>query len=188
MKNWIWIIALLLTAACTTDRNPQEGNGTPAVRAVCFDNWDRLEEKLAYFKELLDLQDSAIAGQEISIQHLQTLMPQNKVDFQVFMATERYAIIKEGDDDVESPRALYLIAGEMATADTLDMMEQYLKWFDWSDGWVSETLWSTAVDIEKRHPERFHELMKSSESYEDWQDFRDEILQYEQGNNRWHTN
>lgn len=179
MKNLIWAIALLLTAACTTDRNSQEENEAPAVRAVCFDNWDRLEEKLAYFKELLDLQDSAIAGQEISIQHLQTLMPQNKVDFQVFMATERYAIIKEGDDDVESPRALYLIAGEMAAADTLDIMAQYLKWFDWSDGWVSETLWSTAVDIEKRHPERFNELVKSSEWYDAWQEWRDELGEYE---------
>ena len=179
MKNWIWVIALLMVASCTPDRNLQEGNGKSAACAVCFDNWDRLEDKLAYFKELLDLQDSAIAGQEISIQHLQALMLQNRVDFQVFMATERYAIIKEGDDDVESPRALYLIAGEMAAADTLDMMAQYLKWFDWSDGWVTETLWSTAIDIEKRHPEKFQRLMQSSEWYDDWQEWSDELLEYE---------
>ncbi|MCR5425121.1 MAG: hypothetical protein K6E93_10265 [Bacteroidales bacterium] len=179
MKNWIWVIALLMVASCTPDRNLQEENGKSAACAVCFDNWDRLEDKLAYFKELLDLQDSAIAGQEISIQHLQALMPQNRVDFQVFMATERYAIIKEGDDDVESPRALYLIAGEMAAADTLDMMAQYLKWFDWSDGWVTETLWSTAIDIEKRHPEKFQRLMQSSEWYDDWQEWSDELLEYE---------
>ena len=176
MKNWLLAIALLLTAACTTDRNSQDVNGKPAV---CFDNWDKLDEELAYFKELIDLQDSAIAGQEISIQHLQALMPQNKVDFQVFMATERYAIVKEGENDVESPNALYLIAGKMAVTDTLDMMEQYLKWFEWSDGWVSETLWSTAVDIEKRHPERFHELMKTTECYDAWQEWRDESVEYE---------
>lgn len=179
MKKWIWVIALLLAAACTTKRSLQEENEAPAVHAVCFDNWDRLEEKLAYFKELIDLQDSAIAGQDISIQHLQSLMPQNKVDFHVFMDTEPYAILEIDGDKVESPNALYMIAGEMAAADTLDMMKQYLKWFDWSDGWVTETLWSTAVDIEKRHPEKFHRLMKSSEWYEDWQEWRDELLKYE---------
>ena len=125
------------------------------------------------------MQDSAIAGQGISIQHLQALMPQCKVDFQVFMATEPYAYIEVDGDKAESPNALYLIAGEMAAADTLDMMAQYLKWFDWSDGWVSETLWSTAVDIEKRHPEKFHRLMQSSEWYDDWQEWRDELLEYE---------
>ncbi len=180
MKKWIGVIALFLAAACTTDKKPQEEVKKPAV---CFDNWDRLEEKLVYFKELIDLQDSAIAGQEISIQHLQAMMPQNEVDFHVFMATEHYSHIREGDDEVASLRALYLIAGEMAAADTLDMMEQYLKWFDWCDGWVTETVWDKAIEIEKRNPEKFHKLMKSSEWYEDWQDFRDEILQYEQGNN-----
>ena len=160
MKKWIGVIALFLVVACTTDRQPQEEVDEPAV---CFDNWYQLDEKLDYFKELIDLQDSTIAGQEISIQHLQALMPQNKADFVVFMATERYAIVKEGDDDVASPNALYLIAGEMAVADTLDMMELYLKWFDWCDGWVAETVWDKAIEIEKRNPEKFHELMKSSE-------------------------
>ena len=98
MKNWLYFIAMLLAVACTPAREePSENDQKPAV---CFDNWDYLEEKLAYFKELIDLQDSAIAGQEISFQHLQALMPQNEVDFHVFMATERYAIVKEGDDDV----------------------------------------------------------------------------------------
>jgi hypothetical protein len=179
MKKWIWAIVLLLAAACTTDGNHQKNIEESAACAVCFDNWDRLEEKLVYFKELIDLQDSAIACQEISIQHLQALMPQNKVDFHIFMATEHYAFIEKDGNKVESPNALYLIAGEMAVADTLDIMAQYLKWFDWSDGWVTETLWSTAVDIEKHHPEKFRELMKSSEWYEDWQGWRDELLEYE---------
>ena len=176
MRKWIWVIALFLVVACTTDRKPQEEVDEPAV---CFDNWDRFEKKLDYFKELIDLQDSAMAGQEISVRHMQALMPQNEVDFHVFMATERCAFIYEDDEAAESPMALYLIAGEMAAADTLDMMEQYLKWFDWSDGWVSETLWDKAVEIEKRHPEKFHQLMQSSEWYEDWQEYRDELLEYE---------
>lgn len=175
MKKWIFVIAVLLVAACTTDRKPQEENRGPAV---CFDNWDRFEEKLDYFKELIDLQDSAIAGSEISIKHLQALMPQNKVDFHVFMATEPYSVIVVDGQDVELTRALFLIAGEMAAADTLDMMELYLKWFDWSDGWVSEMLWDKAVEIEKRHPEKFHQLMQSSEWYEAWQEYRDELLEY----------
>lgn len=176
MKNWIFVIAVFLVAACTTDRKPAEDE---QMYVVCFDRWCELDEKLDYFKELLDLQDSAMAGSDISIMHLQALMPQNEVDFHVFMATERCAFIYEDDDAVESPRALYLIAGEMAVADTLDMMEQYLKWFDWSDGWVCETLWDKAIEIEKRHPEKFHRLMQTSEWYGDWQDFRNEILEYE---------
>ena len=173
MRKWIWVIALFLVVACTIDRKPQEEVDEPAV---CFDNWDRLAEKLDYFKELIDLQDSAIAGQEISIQHLQALMPQNRVDFVVFKATERYAIIKEGDVDVESPRALFLMAGEMAIADTLDMMEQYLKWFDWSE---SEVVWNKAIEIEKRYPERFDSLMRNCEWYDAWKEYRNEVLEYE---------
>ena len=173
MRKWIWVIALFLVVACTTDRKPQEEVDEPAV---CLDNWDRLAEKLDYFKELIDLQDSAIAGQEISIQHLQALMPQNEVDFVVFMATERYAIIKEGDVDVESPRALFLMAGEMAIADTLDMMEQYLKWVDWSE---SEVVWNKAIEIEKRYPERFDSLMRNCEWYDAWKEYRNEVLEYE---------
>ena len=173
MKKWIGVIALFLVVACTTDRKPQEEVGEPAV---CFDNLYQLDEKLDYFKELIDLQDSAIAGQEISIQHLQALMPQNEVDFVVFMATERYAIIKEGDVDVESPRALFLMAGEMAVADTLDMMEQYLKWFDWSE---SEVVWNKAIEIEKLYPKKFDSLMQNNEWYDAWKEYRDDVLEYE---------
>ena len=173
MRKWIWVIALFLVVACTTDRKPQEEVDEPAV---CLDNWDRLAEKLDYFKELIDLQDSAIAGQEISIQHLQALMPQNKADFVVFKATERYAIIKDGDVDVESPCALFLMAGDMAVADTLDMMEQYLKWFDWSE---SEVVWNKAIEIEKRYPERFDSLMRNCEWYDAWKEYRNEVLEYE---------
>ena len=173
MRKWVGVIALFLVVACTTDRQPQEEVDEPAV---CFDNWDRFDEKLDYFKELIDLQDSAIAGQEISIQHLQALMPQNKVDFVVFMATERYAIIKDGDVDVESPCALFLMAGDMAVADTLDMMEQYLKWFDWSE---REVVWNKAIEIEKRYPERFDSLMRNCEWYDAWKEYRNEVLEYE---------
>ena len=173
MKKWSGVIALFLVVACTTDRQPQEEVDEPAV---CFDNWDRFEEKLFYFKELIDLQDSVIAGQEISIQHLQALMPQNKADFVVFMATERYAIIKDGDVNVESPCALFLMAGDMAVADTLDMMEQYLKWFNWSE---SEVVWNKAIEIEKRYPERFDSLMRNCELYDAWKEYRNEVLEYE---------
>lgn len=176
MKKWTLVIAVLLVAACTTERKSAEEERT---HLVCFDRWCELDEKLDYFKELIDLQDSAMAGHEISIQHLQAVMPQNEVDFMVFMATERYAFIEVDGENQESPKALYLIAGKMAVADTLDMMVQYLKWFEWSDGWVSETLWDKAVEIEKRYPEKFHRLMQSSEWYEAWKEFRDEILEYE---------
>ena len=153
------------------------------MHPVCFDRWNELDEKLDYFKELIDLQDSAMAGNDISIQHLQALMPQNEVDFMVFMASERYAFIEVDGEKQESSKALYLIAGEMAAADTLDMMAQYLKWFEWSDGWVSETLWDKAVEIEKCHPEKYHRLMQSSECYEAWQEYRDELLEYEKESN-----
>ena len=116
-----------------------------------------------YFKELLELQDSCMAGQEISVRHLQALMPQTEEDYHIFITTQPYAIIAEGDDNVESPRALYLVAGEMAAADTLDMMELYLMWFDWCDGWVSETVWDKAIEIEKRHPEKFQQLIKKNQ-------------------------
>ena len=180
MKKMIWGVALLLATACTNgQKEPAQEEWKPAV---CFDNWDQLGDKLAYFKELIDLQDSAIAGNEISIQHLQSLMPQNEEDYHVFIATQPFAILKEGDDDVESPRALYVVAGEMAAADTLDMMEKYLMWFDWCDGWVAETVWDKAFEIEKRHPERFQQLIKKTRWYWDWQEYRDEMNKYYEEN------
>ena len=142
--------------------------------------WELICKKPEYFKELLALQDKTVAGKEISVRKLQSLMPQTEEDFQIFMATERYAIIEEDGDQVESPQALYIVAGEMAADDTLDMMEQYLKWFDWSDGWVSETLWEKAIEIEKRHPEKFDCLMRHNELYEAWKEYRDELLEYEE--------
>ena len=171
-------LILLLSACSPTQRQDDK------ERLDLLSDQERewVAENPDYFKELLDLQDSCMAGKQISVRHLQALMPQTEEDYHIFMAIQPYAIIKEGDADVESPQALYLVAGEMAAADTLDMMELYLMWFDWCDGWVSETVWDKALEIEKRHPEKFQQLIKKTRWYWDWQEFRELMLQYEAEN------
>ena len=55
MKNWILFFTVLLVTACTPGKEePSQEEQKPAV---CFDNWDQFDDKLAYFKELIDLQD-----------------------------------------------------------------------------------------------------------------------------------
>lgn len=176
MKKLLLLLCVALAACSPTTKH------TDIERSDMLSDSDRelISKNPDYFKELLALQDKSIAGHDISARKLQNLMPQTEEDFMIFMVTERCAFVEEDGDQVESPRALYLVAGDMAAADILDMMRLYLKWFDWADGWVAETVWDKAIEIEKRHPEKFRKLMQDSEWYDAWMDFRDGLLEYEE--------
>jgi len=160
------VIALFsLIAGAQTDLRRAKG--------VSDEDWERINSNPEYFKAVLAVQDSLLAGQVISVQHLQELMPKTYEEFLIFITMENYAVIEKEGGSSESERAIYFIAGNLAKADSLDMMRCYLKWFEWCDGWVGELVWGDAVEIERRHPEKFRQLMANSEWYEEWKSYRD---------------
>ena len=176
MKKLLLLLCVAL-AACTPTTKQADIERSDMMSDQ---DWELVCTKPDYFKELLALQEKSIAGKKISVSKLQDLMPQTEEDFNIFIATQRYAIVEEDGDLIESPQALYIVAGDMAAADALDMMRLYLKWFDWADGWVAETVWDKAIEIEKRHPEKFKKLMQDSEWYDAWREFRQELYKYEE--------
>ncbi|MBR4536397.1 MAG: hypothetical protein IKO62_07060 [Bacteroidales bacterium] len=141
-------------------------------------DWEIINGNPDYFKAVLAVQDSLMAGQLISVQHLQDLMPKTYEEFQIFLTMEYYAVIKTDKNiiRVEDEKAIYTIAENLAKSDILDMMRCYLKWKEWCDGWIGEVVWSATVEIENRHPEKFRQLMANSKWYEDWKDYRNEYV------------
>ena len=141
-------------------------------------DWEIINSKPDYFKAVLTVQDSLMAGQLISVQHLQDLMPKTFEEFRIFLTMENYAVVKTDKNiiRVEDEKAIYTIAENLAKADILDMMRYYLKWKEWSDGWIGEVVWDATVEIENRHPEKFRQLAAKSKWYEDWKDYRNEYV------------
>ena len=163
------VIALFsLIAGAQTDLRRAKG--------VSDEDWERINSNPEYFKAVLAVQDTLLAGQIVSVQHLQELMPKTYEEFRVFITMEYYAVVEIDNNiiRVEDEKAIYTIVGNLAKADSLDMMRCYLKWFEWCDGWVGELVWGDAVEIERRHPEKFRQLMANSEWYEEWKAYRDE--------------
>ena len=162
------MVLLSITASAQNDLRRAEG--------LSDQDWEIINSKPDYFKAVLAVQDSLMAGQLISVQHLQDLMPKTYVEFRIFMTMEFYAVKKDNNILVEDEKAIYTIAENLAKADILDMMRYYLKWKEWSDGWIGEVVWDATVEIENRHPEKFRQLAAKSKWYEDWKDYRNEYV------------
>lgn len=164
------MVLLSITASAQNDLRRAEG--------LSDQDWEIINSKPDYFKAVLTVQDSLMAGQLISVQHLQDLMPKTFEEFRIFLTMENYAVVKTDKNiiRVEDEKAIYTIAENLAKADILDMMRYYLKWEEWSDGWIGEVVWDATVEIENRHPEKFRQLAAKSKWYEDWKDYRNEYV------------
>lgn len=177
MKKLVLTVALILIAAlgmAQADLRRAEG--------LSDSDWNRINEYPEYFKEILAVQDSLMVGQTVSVSHLQSLMPLTYDEFLIFINMEYYAVTTSegGIFHVEDDKGVWSVAANYAKADTLDMMSLYLMWFEWCDGWIAEDVWTEAVEIERRNPQKFKKLMASSKWYEDWQVFREEYIKWEQ--------
>lgn len=177
MKKLVLTVALILIAAlgmAQADLRRAEG--------LSDSDWNRINEYPEYFKEILAVQDSLMVGQTVSVSHLQSLMPRTYDEFLIFINMEYYAVTTSegGIFQVEDDKGVWSVAANYAKADTLDMMSLYLMWFEWCDGWIAEDVWTEAVEIERRNPQKFKKLMASSKWYEDWQVFREEYIKWEQ--------
>ena len=175
MKRQILLLALMFIATlgiAQTDIRRAEG--------LTDQDWKRLNNRPDYAKELIAVQDSLLAGQTISVSHLQDLMPRNYNDFRIFVSMEYYAVTtaESGDLQLEDDKGIWSVAADYATVDSFDMMKYYLMWFEWCDGWIADDVWTRAVEIERQHPQKFKELMASSKWFEAWQDYRDEYIEW----------
>ncbi|MBR4452932.1 MAG: hypothetical protein IKS33_01590 [Bacteroidales bacterium] len=146
---------------------------------VSNENWEIINSNPEYARAIIAVQDSLMAGLEISAQHLQNLMPRTYNEFRIFFAMEDYAYVKNDSVFFYSEKAIYYVAGNYAKADTLDMIGCYLKMFEWSDGWVGELLYTEAVEIERRNPEKFKRIASTAGWYEKWKAYRDAYIEWE---------
>ena len=171
-KAIIFCVAMLFSIITWAQNDLRRAEG------LSDQDWEIINSKPDYFKAVLTVQDSLMAGQLISVQHLQDLMPKTFEEFRIFLTMENYAVVKTDKNiiRVEDEKAIYTIAENLAKADILDMMSYYLKWNEWSDGWIGEVVWDATVEIENRHPEKFRQLAAKSKWYEDWKDYRNEYV------------
>ena len=138
--------------------------------------WEDILAHEGYFRQLLRVNDSLVVGHLVDAERLRFLMPRDHGEFRTLCNLEYY--YSEG----ESMRIL-VAAAELALADSLDMMEHFLTWFNWSDGWVSELVYDYGVRIEKRHPAKFRRLMQEvcPEEWESYKEWHDDYLEWTKG-------
>lgn len=154
----------------------------PAIRepigALSDSDRERIYANPDYFLQILAIQDSLMAGQDISVNHLQSLMPQNRDEFLTFAILEEYACEKKGTDVWMSEKNIFESVWKYAIADSLDMMERYVEWFNWCDGWIADAVWTVGVSVEEKHPEKFQKLLRTiaPKWYPEWLVWRDESI------------
>lgn len=127
-----------------------------------------------YIRQLISVNDSLLAGFTVTAERIQSLMPRDKGEFLTLCNIDDFYSNGDGMKIMDT-------AAKLALADSLDMMEHFLRWFNWSDGWVSELVYDYGVRIEKRFPEKFRRLMYKvcPEVWPDYEDWRDELLEWE---------
>ena len=168
----IMVIVSLSCAAQTEIRRPE--------CAIAESDWERIHTKPDYFLQILSIQDSLMAGHEVSATHLQELMPRTYEDFRIFIVIENYCSVKIDGVCHELDKNILVEIFNFAKADTLDMMERYVEWLKWSDGWAREMIYIHYVYIEEQHPEKFQRLLKSiaPQWYDDYVAYRDEYIKW----------
>ena len=97
----ILIVGSLLFASTVSVAQPAIRE---AIYALSDSNRERIDANRDYFLQILAIQDSLMAGQDISVNHLQSLMPQNKDEFLTFAILEEYACEKKGTNVVMSEK------------------------------------------------------------------------------------
>lgn len=49
-----------------------------------------------------------------------------------------------------SEKNIFEFVWKYAIADSLDMMERYVEWFNWCDGWIADAVWTVGVSVEEK--------------------------------------
>lgn len=140
--------------------------------SVYQDNqWDLILRHEDYFRALLAVDDSLAAGFHVPARRLQALMPHDKETFLVLFNLEDY------NTSYYFP-VIYDTMASLALADSLDMMDRFLRLMQWSDGWVSEYVFDYAIKIERRHPKKFRRVMKRYKA--EWEMYKEIKKAYEE--------
>ena len=77
---------------------------------------------------------------------------------------------------------IYDTMASLALADSLDMMDRFLRLMQWSDGWVSEFLFDYAIKIDRQHPKKFQKVMrKYKKEWEEYQEYKKDFEEWKSG-------
>ncbi len=144
--------------------------------SVYQDNqWDLILRHEPYFRALLSVDDSLAAGFHVPASRLQALMPRDRETFLVLFNLEDY------NTSYYFP-VIYDTMASLALADSLDMMDRFLRLMQWSDGWVSEFLFDYAIKIDRQHPKKFQKVMrKYKKEWDEYQEYKKAIEEWESG-------
>ena len=106
----------------------------------------------AYFRQLLAVNDSLVAGYTVPAKRLQALMPRDESHYHTLCGLDYYIRNGYGFTTLTT-------MAEYAVRDRRDMMERFVHWFNWTDGYVAETVFDYGIRAEQRHPKKFRRLM-----------------------------
>lgn len=86
----------------------------------------------------------------VSISEIREVMPETE-DF--------YQIVCGLDSPVSATPRLFLLWEKYAEADSSGFLENYLRMYQWSDGYYAEGMYDVLSAAEKKHPARFDSLL-----------------------------
>ena len=115
--------------------------------------WKMIVANEAYFRQLLSVNDSLVAGYAVPAKRLQALMPRDESHYHTLCGLDYYMSNGCGF-------ATLTTMAEYAVGDSLDMMEHFVHWFNWTDGYVAETVFDYGILADKRHTKKFRQLMQ----------------------------
>lgn len=87
----------------------------------------------------------------VSISEIRGVMPETE-DF--------YHIVCEFDCSARTTPQLFLLWEKYAVADSAGFMENYLRMYQWSDGYFAEGMYDVLSAAEKRHKAKFDSLLR----------------------------
>ena len=114
--------------------------------------WKMIVANEAYFRQLLAVNDSLVAGYTVPAKRLQALMPRDESHYHTLCGLDYYIRNGYGFTTLTT-------MAEYAVRDSLDMMERFVHWFNWTDGYVAETVFDYGIQAEQRHKKKFRRLM-----------------------------
>ena len=173
MKKIVLIIVVIATTmmiACNNSYKEATHHNLP--KSHNKEQWKTINSNCKYFIELLKVEKNIREHKNISAEKIEELMPRNCRDFQIFSLLEQ-----------NNFSFTLHTAAQYAIADSLDIMKHFLMFAKWSDSW--EYPWEIAIEIEKQHPDKFHNTINdiwSLEEIDNYEIYRQDYLKWESNN------
>ena len=103
-----------------------------------------------YRAQLASIAERVEQNDTVSISEIRDVMPETQ-DF--------YQIVCDLDYSVSATPKLFLLWETYAEADSTGFLENYLRMYQWSDGYFAEGMYDVLSSAEKSHPVKFDSLL-----------------------------